>query len=93
MKNVHKGLTAASVAILLCAAVPAANAATKAEVAKARSECAANKAKVKSMERSKNGDALAQAKATWEESCQRAEVLINELAGTQPPKVVAPTSS
>lgn len=92
MKNVLQKLTATSAAILLVMAVPA-QAAGKADVAKARSECAAHKQTVHSLESKGKSDALAKAKAEWEDACQRAEVLINEANGTKPPAVVAPTAS
>jgi hypothetical protein len=90
MKNVVHTVIATSAALLFAAALPA-QAATKAEVAKARAECAQNKAKVRSMENKGSGD-LASAKKEWEASCQRAEVLINEADGTPPPAVVTPGS-
>lgn len=90
MNNSKSKLLTVAAAVLVLGAAPPAMAATQADVSKARASCAQHKARVANLERKGQSDELSQARKDWESACQQAEVLINEIKGTAPPKVVAP---
>lgn len=89
MNASRKVIAAAATAVAVVTALSSAHAATQQDVSKARAECAAQKQRVRAMEGSSAAESVAAARKEWENACQRAELLINEMNGTKLPEPAA----
>jgi hypothetical protein len=84
--NASRKLMGTAAVVVLALALPSVQAASKEEVSKARAECASQKQKVKAMEGKGAGDELTAARKAWENACQQAELLMNQMNGTKEPE-------